>query len=201
MPQKFMHAKKHMPLVAAQTVYKIAAKSPTALFLAKAIPAAQKSEKETGVPASITIAQACVESGWGKLFFGPDVNNYFGIQAPVINGQHYVGKIATGWKTERTTEEVKGQREVEYEPFRTYKDMADSFSDHGAWLSVNSNFKPLFTAYQKTGDADNFARGLQSHGYATASGYAAALIKIMQQRNLYKYNAVKRDQGLIALTK
>jgi flagellum-specific peptidoglycan hydrolase FlgJ len=49
-------------------------------FIASIAPAAQASEKKYGVPASVTIAQAILESAWGKRAIG---NNYFGIKARV----------------------------------------------------------------------------------------------------------------------
>jgi flagellum-specific peptidoglycan hydrolase FlgJ len=205
--EKFQHAKQRMAPVVAQAVLRKAIhESPTAIFLKKAILAAQKSEKETGVPASITVAQACVESAWGKLFFGPEVNNYFGIKADPIHGVPNVGKIATGWGMEPTKEEITnkdGERIMvpKIAPFRTYKNMADSFTDHGSFLVANPKYRPILNAYAKTGDADVFAKGLQACGYATASNYAATLTKIMQQKNLYQYYLVKRSQGLLSLTK
>ena len=51
-------------------------------FLKIAVPAAQFTQRMYGVPASITIAQAILESGWGKSELARSANNYFGIKVP-----------------------------------------------------------------------------------------------------------------------
>ena len=56
--------------------------------------AAKKSEKQTCVPASVTVAQAILESGWGEAHRG-DANNYFGIKAQVRNGKIEFGDVAS----------------------------------------------------------------------------------------------------------
>src|SRR5471030_789213 len=72
-------------------------------FIKLAGPAAQASEVETSVPASVTIAQAILESGWGKKHMG-DANNYFGIKAQTKGGKVVFGDIATGY-VDRPTKE------------------------------------------------------------------------------------------------
>jgi flagellar protein FlgJ len=184
--EPFKHAKHHLlPPV----VHAAKHAGGTATFIALATPAAQRCERDTGVPASITIAQAIVESFWGKYAGGSDVNNYFGVQAAPLNGgKHDVGDIATGFKELHTTEEVKGKRIPKVETFRTYKDMTDSFTDHGRFITRNKNYKTALDAYKKNGDADAFAYALQKNRYASASNYAVTLIKVMKQRKLYQYN-------------
>jgi len=66
--------------------------------------------------------------------------------------------------------------------------MTDSFLDHGLFLKYNSRYHSALAAYAKTGDADEFARGLDLAGYATNPNYGELLIKIMKGRNLYQYN-------------
>ena len=72
-------------------------------FIKAAGSAAKKSEKQTGVPASVTVAQAILESGWGEVHMG-DANNYFGIRAQVRNGKIEFGDVASGYVDKITKE-------------------------------------------------------------------------------------------------
>ncbi len=192
------HKPKHHrkpPHHAAHPVHKavIAVNTSNAAFLAAAIPAAQSSEATTGVPASITIAQACIESGWGKHHIG-DANNYFGIQAPIIHGKRHLGNIATGFVMAGSHEYTKaGKLVAEEEAFRKYANMADSFRDHGEWIKGNSHYPGALAAYATSVDADAFAKALQAGGYAGFNNkvYADSLISMMKKHNLYQYNGVK----------
>ena len=75
-------------------------------FIGRAGPGARRGFKEFGVPASVTIAQAILESGWGTAHLG-NANNYFGIKAQRSGGRVMVGSIAIGF-VERQTHEVYG---------------------------------------------------------------------------------------------
>ena len=57
--------------------------------------------------------------------------------------------------------------------------------DHGRFLVVNPRYRPAF-AY--TRNADRFVTEIHKAGYATAPGYAKAVIALMQQHNLYRYD-------------
>ena len=72
--------------------------------------------------------------------------------------------------------------------FRSYKNMSDSFLDHGMFLKNNPRYSSALTHYAKTKNADDFAHGLQKAGYATDPNYAKLLISIMKKYSLYKYN-------------
>ena len=161
-----------------------------AAFIKLAGPAAQASETDTGVPASVTIAQAILESGWGKKHMG-DANNYFGIKAQTKGGKIVFGDIATGFVDKPTKEfdKTTGKTITVIAHFRSYKDMAGSFTDHGMFLKNNARYKKAITAYAKNKDANKFAEGLQEAGYATDPKYASQLISLMQKNDLYKFNA------------
>ena len=66
--------------------------------------------------------------------------------------------------------------------------MGDSFIDHGLFLKSNNRYQKILNNYEKDGDADAFASGLQKAGYATDPNYAKLLISIMKKNDLYKYN-------------
>lgn len=156
-------------------------------FINDAIEPAQASQLETGVPASVTIAQAILESGWGDKHIG-DANNYFGIKCSRLkDGSLYFGEIATGC-IEAETKEWDGTKYVTImAPFRTYKSMTDSFRDHAYFFLDNPRYK---TALLYKDDPDQFAREIHKAGYATSPTYADDLINLMKKYDLYQYNDI-----------
>jgi flagellum-specific peptidoglycan hydrolase FlgJ len=103
-------------------------------FIDGAAVPAQSSELQTGVPASITIAQAILESAWGKHHID-SANNYFGVKAQENKkGNVSYGSIATGYVDTKTREHIAGNDITITAHFRSYKDMTDSLTDHGMFL-------------------------------------------------------------------
>ena len=132
-------------------------------FIKAAGSAAKKSENRTGVPASVTVAQAILESGWGTFHMG-SANNYFGIKAQERKGKIDFGSVAIGYIDKITKEYDKNGRPYTIVAhFRKYKTMTDSFLDHGIFLT-GSRYRKALAAYARTKDADEFARGLQEAG-------------------------------------
>ena len=152
----------------------------TAQFVAASVAPAQRGQREFGVPASVTIAQAILESGWGKSGLTRNDRNFFGIKC--FNG--VTGPIANGCHTYAT---------AECEPvclpttasFRTYASATDSFRDHGRFLVVNNRYAPAF-AY--TTKPDQFLFQIWKAGYATSPTYATNVGAVMKKYNLYQYD-------------
>ena len=98
----------------------------TGLFIAAVAPGAKAAQKSHNILASLTMAQAALESGWGKHTY--DGNNLFGIKS-------------NGWKgrtvTIRTAKEDKnGNRYYINAAFRAYNSWADSIAGHAEFLSA-----------------------------------------------------------------
>lgn len=166
-------------------------------FLSEAVTLSQASQRETGVPASVTLAQAILESGWGGRPIA-DANNYFGIKAsPRADGSIDIGRIAVGWVW-AWTREWNGSKYTDLRArFRKYRDMADSFRDHGYLFLGN----PRYAEAMKHVDApDDFAREVAKAGYATAPDYADALIELMASENLYRYDLPRDDAQLVEVS-
>jgi flagellar protein FlgJ len=152
-----------------------------AQFIASAAPGARKGWKQYGVPASVTIAQAILESGWGRSGLSASDRNYFGIKC--FGGP---GPIAEGCHTYRTWECDKAGRCFTTEAsFRTYAKAADSYVDHGHFLRSNSRYKGAFR-YGRQPDA--FAQAIWKAGYATDPKYVAKLTGLMKSYDLYRYD-------------
>ncbi|AOW21686.1 glucosaminidase domain-containing protein [Urechidicola croceus] len=124
------------------------------------------------IPASITLAQGILESRAGKSELTTKSNNHFGI------------KCHTGWKGGRTyhDDDEKG------ECFRVYLHPSYSFRDHSLFLSGRKRYMSLFQL--DITDYKNWAKGLQKAGYATDKAYPRKLIKIIEDYELYKYDAI-----------
>jgi len=129
----------------------------------------------TGVPASVTIAQAALESGWGKHAPG---NNFFGIKGK--------GPAGTQWLK---TKEFQGGKFVQIRAsFRKYHDPLESFVDHAEVIAKNPNFK---TAMTHTSSAEDFIRALQGKKirYASDPHYVEKILSIIARYGLKKLDA------------
>lgn len=137
-------------------------------------PAARESAKRTGVPASVTLAQAALETGWGRATIG-DAKNLFGIK----------GTGPAGSITVPTKEYVNGRYITINGSFRKYNNWGESLDDHARLLSQGSRYR---NAMANKNNPDQFARELQKAGYATSPTYAQTLISIMKSNNLYQFD-------------
>ncbi|MBO7269458.1 MAG: glucosaminidase domain-containing protein, partial [Bacteroidales bacterium] len=115
------------------------------------------------IPASITLAQACLESSNGNSELARKANNHFGIKC------HNGGK-GKGYLHD---DDRKG------ECFRHYKNAGDSFTDHSYFLISGSRYNSLFDL--KITDYKAWAHGLKAAGYATNPRYAQMLIEIIEE--------------------
>lgn len=130
------------------------------------------SMKKTGVPVSVTIAQAILETGWGKSTI-QDAKNLFGVK-----GVGPAGSI----KAETKECDASGCYTTTAS-FRKYHNFQESIDDHAKIFSL-----PYYKEAMKyTKDPNEFANRL-SGIYATDLEYGAKLISIMKANNLYKYD-------------
>lgn len=133
----------------------------------------------TRVPASVTVAQAILESDWGRSRLTRQGNNLFGIKA--LNG----AAGPAGVVTLSTWEHVDGADVVVQAPFRAYYSLQQSIDDHARFLSGRRYAGAIAVA----DDPRAFAHELQSAGYATDPSYATKLISLMDRYNLYRFDS------------
>lgn len=150
-------------------------------FIAALAGAARASARTYHVPASVTLAQAILESGWGASALSAADHNDFGIKC--LNGAR--GPLAIGCHTYSTTECGGGRCRPTTASFRVYRSVADSVADHGRFLVVNRRYARAF-AYRN--NPNQFAVQLQLSRYATSPTYARSLQYLMRQYNLYRYD-------------
>ena len=157
--------------------------SPEALITAAA-PAAQASQLETGVPASVTLAQAVLESGGGTI--AALANGFFGIKAqPVAKGTYRWEDVAVGCVLKKTWEVRRGRAGREIAAFRAYATLEDSVRDHGLRLRRVAVYAPAFA---HNDDPVRFARAI-ARRYATDPAYAGKLESVMDRYDLTAYDA------------
>jgi Mannosyl-glycoprotein endo-beta-N-acetylglucosaminidase len=149
-------------------------------YLAAIAPLARTWARFSGIPASVTIAQAILESGWGRSDLGRLGNNEFGIKC--FGGP---GPVAVGCRTYGTSECGSGGCAGTAAAFRVYANLADSFRDHDRFLRANSRYA---AALAVRADPNAFATQLQLAGYATDPTYAAKLLGLMGEFNLYQFD-------------
>lgn len=136
-------------------------------------PVARECMKRTGIPASVTLAQAALETGWGASSIG-DAKNLFGIK-----GTGPAGSIRVS-----TQEFVNGRMVTIKDNFRKYNSWQESIEDHGRLLQ-NSRYGYALK-YNK--DPNRYAQEIHQAGYATDPNYATKLISIMKSNNFYQYD-------------
>ncbi|PIF06666.1 MAG: hypothetical protein CSA36_00270 [Draconibacterium sp.] len=132
----------------------------------------------SGIPASITMAQACLESADGNSELSKKSNNHFGI------------KCKSYWKGKKTYFDDDEKNEC----FRKYKSVRDSYIDHTNFLMENPRYYDLFQL--SSDDYVGWAKGLKKAGYATARDYDKRLIKIVEDFQLYRldYQRISIDE-------
>ena len=132
---------------------------------------AKKNMKNHGVPASIALAQAILESGAGTGDLSSQANNHFGIECH------------KDWNGES----VKHDDDEAQECFRKYNKVYDSYEDYAAFLKGRKWYQPLFKLEKN--DYKGWAYGLKKAGYATDPNYPSKLIGIIERYQLNKYDA------------
>ncbi len=156
-------------------------------FIAAALPGAVSSRERNGVPASVALAQATLESAGGQV--AALGNNFFGIKAkePDRAGTYRWGEHAVGCTYKKTREGERGGRLVmTYGAFRAYRTLDASIMDHGALLTSNPVYRPAFA---HTTAPRQFAV-LIARRYATDPRYAKKVLDIMDRYQLTQYDAV-----------
>ncbi|MBW4080869.1 glycoside hydrolase family 73 protein [Paenibacillus sp. S150] len=157
-------------------------------FIAKIVPFAVADMKQSNIAASLTIAQAALESGWGSSGLTVRANNLFGIK----------GRGPAGSITIQTTEYQNGKAVQVSAAFRAYNNWGESVADHSELIREGVSWnRNLYSKVIGAGGAAA-AREIAAAGYATDPNYAAKLIQIMNTYNLFQYDELKEDGEMSA---
>lgn len=137
--------------------------------------------QRSGIPASITLAQGCWESGNGNSRLATEANNHFGI------------KCKSEWRGKKIYHDDDASQEC----FRKYAHAEASYIDHSNFLMSGSRYSFLFQLDPK--DYEAWAHGLKKAGYATDPTYAQRLIKIIEEYKLHVYDEYVDNRQLASL--
>lgn len=129
--------------------------------------AAVESERATGCPAELTVAQCILESGWLRRAPG---NNPFGIKRAARHQK---------FQTFMTTEFIGGQKVKKPLQFAAYDSLAEAFSDHAGIITRGRPYARAWAQYQLDRDVEALARGIAGV-YATDPSYAEKVLSFVR---------------------
>lgn len=141
-------------------------------FIDEILPAAEDGYRDGKLLTSVTLAQAILESNWGKSGLSKNSNNLFGIK-----GQYEGKSVSMG------TMEASGAITAD---FRVYPSWKESIEDHTNLITQNARYQGAVgeTDYRKA------LQAIKDGGYATAPDYVSKLVAIIERYNLDQYDVV-----------
>jgi len=150
-------------------------------FVEKLLPLAKKAATLIGVSPKAILAQAALETGWGKHVInkldGESSFNLFNIKAD----RRWQGEAAEIG----TVEYRDGVAVKEPAKFRSYESYEDSFNDYIDFLQTQPRYQD---ALKQTGNSEEFIEGLHKAGYATDPSYADKIKRIMNGSTLAQFS-------------
>ncbi|KJZ63248.1 flagellar assembly peptidoglycan hydrolase FlgJ [Pseudomonas fluorescens] len=148
-------------------------------FVNTMLPMAKEAAERIGVDPRYLVAQAALETGWGKSVMraqdGSSSHNLFGIKA----GSSWKGDSARAI----TSEFRNGEMVKETAQFRSYDSYKDSFHDLVTLLQTNNRYQDVV---KSADNPEQFVRELQKAGYATDPDYASKISQIAKQMTSYQ---------------
>lgn len=153
-------------------------------FIKKVGAFASAEMKKSGVLASLTVAQAILESSWGKSELATSGNALFGIKAT----KSWKGKVYC--KDTKECYDGVSLVEVKNATFRAYDSWEESVEDHSTFLKANKRYKEVIgeTDYKKACEA------IKAAGYATDPDYVEKLVKLIEDYGLTEFDGAAVNQ-------
>lgn len=143
----------------------------------------------SGIPASIKLSQAILESNYGRSELARQAHNHFGIKC----GNDWAGR---GYHLKDDDRDARGQ--LVNSCFRVFGSPEESFVAHSEFLMdprKSHRYGALFQLDSK--DYKGWAHGLSKGGYATNPEYARLLIRIIEEQRLYEYDTYSVPEPLV----
>lgn len=145
---------------------------------------------KSGICAAVTVAQAILESGWGKSDLAVKANNIFGMKCS-LSGNTWPGSTWDGKSAynKSTGEYYSGSYTTVKADFRKYGSWAESVADHSAYLAGAKSGSAL--RYAGLVGCTNYKQAAQiikNGDYATSPDYVSKICNIVEQYNLIRFN-------------
>lgn len=145
------------------------------VFIARMLFALNDMDDLGGFFKSVIIAQAAIESNWGRSILSAKFNNYFGIKA----SKSWKGKTANM----KTGEVFNGQNVTINSNFRVYDSLADSIRDRNRLLRM-----PRYKAVEPATTPQAQVEAIKAAGYCTATNYVSSIMATIAANNLTQYD-------------
>lgn len=148
-------------------------------FIDMIVPVSQKMQELYGVRASVSIAQAILESDWGSSELAAEYHNLFGVKGSAEGSSVLM----------ETQEFVDGEWITISAYFKAYENYAASIEDHADLMVNGTDWNPsLYHPVLQATTYEEAAHALQKAGYATDPTYPQKLIDLIERYELYKYD-------------
>jgi flagellar protein FlgJ len=175
--------------------FKTAAFNDAQSFIEQLYPAAQHAAQQLGIDPKALLAQAAIETGWGKHMIhntsGQNSHNLFGIKAD------------RRWEGDRamvdTIEFEQGVAATKKASFRMYDSFAESMQDYVGFVKQNPRYEE---AVKQSQSPHGYFSELQKAGYATDPEYANKVISVFEGEQFKRYSAqLKSPSDVVENTK
>lgn len=148
-------------------------------------------QKQSGILASVSMAQFILESGYGKSELAQNANNCFGMKSS-LSGNSWAGSAWDGHSvyTMQTGEQnTDGSYVTVTSDFRKYGSIEDSIADHSAYLlGAMNGSKKRYEGLAGCTDYKKAVQIIKDGGYATSLDYVQNLCRVIEQWNLTQFD-------------
>lgn len=167
-------------------------------FVTKIAPYAMKDAEASRILASVTMAQAILESGYGSTDLAVNANNLFGMKCS-LSGNTWKSVWDGTSKYTKTTKEQKknGEEYSVVADFRAYPDIQASINDHSLYLL--GAMKGAAKRYEGLSGEADYRKAIQiikNGGYATDVTYVEKICSIIERWELHKYDVKESEDKM-----
>lgn len=170
--------------------------------VAKVAPLFTANQKQSGILASVSMAQFILESGYCKSELAQNANNCFGMKSS-LSGNSWAESVWDGHSvyTMKTGEQnADGSYVTVTADFRKYSSIEDSIADHSAYLlGAMNGSKKRYEGLAGCTDYKKAVQIIKDGGYATSLDYVQNLCRVIEQWNLTQYDVAVATAPTTAL--
>lgn len=157
---------------------------------------AHEDMQETGILASVTIAQFILESAYGKSNLAQNSNNLFGMKAELSGNNWETAWNGTSTYTIDTVEQLSSGAYITITaPFRSYSSLEQCIRDHSLYLkNAKKGDEQRYKNIENETDYEKAFTILKEGGYATSHTYVEKLCKVVEKWDLTRFDEVENAE-------